>query len=324
MVVKPWSKRDRTHARILSRLGLMPLTPSSTIARRYGLTASSIEEKRNLDPRSNVVQREVIERLRVRPAADSRMSDPRNLLQHPKLWAIHRTIELAPSYSAPRIHQTLVAERAALPGNLKNNPIPSVRSIQLIISRFASLDPERKKKIRAGGKARRPPNALRPGQRERLKIWARQFFHERYSRGGIRGGQNFTREEMLSWMIEVAENDATFYGKLSKSMAQSEMKKRWIGYLRMASKYYWLNAAKKVRRKEKGVLDEDVSSKREPIESEDLLESIRFRPALNENQRIVWDLRAQGKSRKEIALILGLTRAAITKRLNEIRQRMVA
>lgn len=289
---KPLTPRQE---RALKKIGLMPLTPASKIAQRFGIPVTKIHER---------VARENWGSNRLRHALVRRFSSSpelRGLLNHPKLWGYPLIEERAGTHSIDAIRREL----STLAGGRK---IPSHYAIESYIKQNGLRTAEQAKQIAAKPHRTRVENKLSPAQRNKLAEWAYEFFEKRK----IRTGENYSPEEMRGWMIDYALADTRFV-KMSPDFSPELMKSKWFAYLVKAARYYQLNAYRRIakRRPREITTPEAIDKRARTRPSVSRLSELEFSKPLSPRQKQYLELLLQEKSGVEIARELGITQRAV-------------
>lgn len=293
--------------RVLARMRLMPLTYPQDIAARFGIPKRKVYLAQKQLPSRIQTRYDVAMRFRGDPAREGN-------LVHPKLWWMSRTIDLVPQMGYEKVYAQLLREANEKGLSVKELP-PLSTFIQQIIA-LKLRDPEDTRRIQLGRKRKpRPMNDLTAEQKTFLQERAIQF----YSNRTIRNGKGYTGEDMRAWMVEYAIQDIP-YLRVSRNSSNERLLKSWFAYLAKASRYYQLNAYKRIHPKR--VFSGDMEKHAAPAVMAPIT-SIEFSSPLTPRQREVWDLLSVGTSRKEIAQRLNITFQGVAYLISNIRKKII-
>lgn len=293
--------------RVLKKIGLMPLTPATKIAERFGIPIYKIHSR---------VTHQNWSDLRLRHALVKRFSanpELRGLLAHPKLWVYPLIEEWAGTHTASEISREL-SLRA------KGQKIPSTTMINHYIRLNGLRTPEQLRRVKTKHRPKRVENNLNSETRAKLSEWAYEFFTNRI----IRRGKNYSAEEMREWMLDYALED-TRYIKISPDFSPARMKSTWFAYLAKAARFYQLNAfnrivKRRVRAYTASELIGDMAVKSKP--KEESLRDVSFLTPLTRRQREYFELAIKNKSVAEIAQELEITLQAVNQLKQSVRKKI--
>lgn len=306
--------------RVLRKIGLMPLTSTKEISTRFGISINNLKIIERLHAGRLETKRGLIEKF-------SRDPNKNRLLTHPKLWALHRTMELAPLLTAREIHEQLEREKKHHP-HLSSLKIPSENMINLTIKNLKLRTEEQEKILlrKRYDKRRRPINELTPEQRQMLADAAKPLIERYWSK--IR--RNYGDE--LADIIRDHIQDETKYVRIPAHLSKEEMEHAWLAYLKKGQRYFFLRGVAILRSRTKGkrriqfpegeIPNIEIEAL-QPIEREmEFPPDITFPTRLSRREGQVLQLLKEGKTRKQIAVIQGVGTAAIGATVSRIRKKI--
>jgi transcriptional regulator with XRE-family HTH domain len=211
----------------LEKIGLMPLTGIPEIATRTGISHSLLETIPRSNTQHNATKLALIERFEKDPAK-------RHLLSHPKLWALARIRELAPSHNSHEIKKILETEanelNAKYPSGKKKAParwqVSSQTNIARIIQEECLRNPEDLSKILSRAHTRRTENQLTQRERDHLLTVA----YQRLQNMSFMKSMPVSAEEMRDLLFDRLQKEVKLFNPGNHSMLK-ELEHNWMAFL---------------------------------------------------------------------------------------------
>ncbi|HLD59279.1 MAG TPA: hypothetical protein VI977_06655 [archaeon] len=310
------SGRKRTvnprHERVIKKIGLLPLTPMTKIHERFGVPVYRIQLADKRKPAGERTVFELVRRFSENP-------EKRPLLQHPKLWAVARTLELAPTHTAVEIQKILSQEAEELNrhAHAKRFKVPHLVTIDAQIIKIAPRTADQTRAIRSRLNTVRTPNNLDAETRQRLVSIAYDYLQKRPPTT-----RAMPREELTDEILRRLEREAIYFQPHPKM----RLEEAWRRFLSRRIKFIRIDALRSKgpytrKNKKRGIREiSEYFASEKPGRRAEAQPEIEFDRPLTPTETTVINGFLEGKRQVDIARELQIPTSGVHEILKRIRK----
>jgi len=332
---KPLTQRQQ---RYLSKIGLMPLTGMTKIAKRTRISKILLEGIERPSTAKLETKLALINKLKKNP-------ETRALAYSPKLWIITRLTELAKKHNVPEIHKILTREakqkNAELAKKYPSKYPKRTRRVYKVNKKYGLLGIIQKLNLRTREdilktqqKARekrrkRKKNKLSKNEKTLLLGKAQKYLNKIL----VENRNEVSANDLNSEIIERLMDEVNYF-KPKPYKTKQQLARHWMDYIFARTfgryRFFLVDALRKI-----GPLTRGGNPRRLPQEKEKQVnkaqiakthlafETLKFRVPLTKTERKVLNLLSEDLSRKQIAKILNVNPNSLSHHIKNIRQKVV-
>ncbi|MBS3061229.1 MAG: response regulator transcription factor [Candidatus Diapherotrites archaeon] len=299
----------------IQKIGLAPLTSVNDFAKRFGipqgrLQTMTIGRKKSL---SLEHKRTLTRRFR--------SQDKRHLLEHPKLWALGRIENLAPTHTNKEITRILASEarQRNTQKPQQQYTAPTEDTIRNYVHRFELRTPDEHYQALSRAHRKRSPNLLSSQARRRLVEIGNIYLAERITRPP----KGMDLDELLQELNKRLVDEAIYFDPKRTNLP---LETAWIHFIEKTRKNFVVDVLRRHGPVTRGGNQRrprpapNYSKSMRVLRKPAALPEIRFREPLTTQERKVFDLLLDGFLQKEIAKKLGLGPSRISKIVRSLRE----